>query len=249
MRLSAMRVNDGGWEQGSDASKYARQDSDDRSNGNYEATVALTPEARAAAYHVRYRVYIIEQHKAYPEADHERSWLTDKLDANAVIIIASGTEGPCGTVRANFADFKNVKETYEEQFELDRFQHVPNRAIAICSRLAVVRKYRATPVSRILFREIYRYGIGRGTRLTFQSCTPSLRPLFFRYGFREYLSPFLDPVVGPLHRMLLVLDDLLYLAKLRSPFLSIAEQLGVTSVKRPWLDEMFEAHEGRDQLA
>src|ERR1700694_3429674 len=106
-----MLVIDGRRTQGWDASKYMRQDTEDRSNGHYEATVALTPEARASAYHVRYRVYVSEQHKPYPDADHERCWLTDKLDANAAIIIVSGTEGPCGTVRAIFADFEHVKDT------------------------------------------------------------------------------------------------------------------------------------------
>ena len=212
---------------------------------DFEAIVASTPDERAAAYRVRYSVYVGEQRKPYPDADHERCWLTDRLDANAAVILVTGTAGPCGTVRGCFADCEYVKETYEKQFALSHFSDLPDRSIAICSRLAVLHPYRATPVSRILFREIYRYGIGRDTRFTFEACAPRVRSIFVRYGFREYAPPYIDSVAGPLHRMLLTLDDLAHLERARSPFLSLAKELGVKHLSRPWLDKMIEDHNQR----
>jgi len=41
--------------------------------------------------------------------------------------------------------------------------------------------------------------------------------MFRHYGFREYAAPILDPVVGTLHRTLLVLDDLDNLSRANSP--------------------------------
>jgi hypothetical protein len=95
-------------------------------------------------------------------------------------------------------------------------------------------------VSALLFSEIYRYGLSRNTQLCFEACAPSLLPIFRKYGFREYLPPCFDPIVGQLHRMVLVLDDLAHLERVRSPFLGIAKQFGLGHECRPWLERRIE---------
>ena len=42
------------------------------------------------------------------------------------------------------------------------------------------------------------------------------------YGFLEYAPPVTDPVLGQAHRMLLVLNDLKHLQRVRSPFYALA---------------------------
>ena len=206
----------------------------------YTATIASTEEERVAAYRLRYSVYIEEQKKQYSEADHERRWLTDRLDASSAIVLGKNSAVLCGTVRASFLDSEVVKQTYEEQLGLSLFARVEPKAVAICSRLAVLRSDRATPVSSVIFSELYRYGSERGIQLCFVACASGLRSFFLQYGFREYLAPFPDHVVGTLHRMVLALDDLVHLERTNSPYLPTAKLLRMENVSRPWLEDILE---------
>ncbi len=203
------------------------------------AVVATTPAERESAFSVRYAVYIDEQGKQYACADHRSRTMTDELDEDAAVILVSDFEGPCGTVRANWRSSSQVRATYDTQFQLERFGPLEPQGISICSRLAVLRRCRGTRVAGLLFREIYTVGIQTGTILSFAACASRLRPLFDRYGFREYIDPWDDPVVGRLHRLVLVLDDLEYLERVKSPFLEIAHALNVRHIERAWLTDVL----------
>ena len=206
----------------------------------YTAQLAVSEHDRMAASRIRYTVYVAEQGKPYLDADHQRRTLSDNLDSSATIILVTGETGPCGTVRANFLDSGGVRAAFEHHVAFTLFAAIPESSIAVCSRLAVLPEHRGRVVSGLLFLEIYRYGLGRNTQLCFEACAPSLVPIFRRYGFREYLSPIIDSIVGQLHRMVLVLDDLAHLGKVRSPFLAIAEEQRLAHQTRPWLDRQFE---------
>jgi predicted GNAT family N-acyltransferase len=202
----------------------------------YQVVIASNCDDRADAYRTQYRVYVEEQQKAYSEADHLRGWLTDPLDRNAIVVLVRQGGAPCGTVRATFADHDCVKSHYANLFELGRFDRISDASISVCSRLAVLPGHRATAVSSLLFTTIYECGLKRNTQLSFSACAPELIQLFVRYGFREFSMPFVDPVVGTLHRMVLALDDLVHLEHVRSPFLAVARRFGVRAVSRPWIN-------------
>lgn len=210
----------------------------------HQAIIAGTQGERDSAFSVRYTVYIEEQAKRYSSADHASRRLMDKLDESATIILVFDRGGPCGTVRANWRSSPEARETYDHQFELTMFDLLDPGAISICSRLAVLRRCRGTRVAGLLFREIYTVGIQTGTIVSFAACAPFLRPLFSRFGFREYIEPWEDPIVGTLHRMVLVLDDLEYLSCVRSPFLGIARSLHVEHSTRNWLTELLDQYRG-----
>ncbi len=207
---------------------------------DYTARIAVTEHDRLEAYRIRYAVYVAEQRKSYPGADHKQQIFSDDLDSSATIILVAGENGPCGTVRANFLDSAGVRPSYERQIDLSLCSLIPDGNISICSRLAVLPEHRGRIVSSLLFSEIYRYGLSRNTQLCFEACAPSLLPIFRKYGFREYYPPYLDPIVGLLHRMVLVLDDLAHLERVRSPFLQIAKQFGLDHQHRPWLERRFD---------
>lgn len=208
-----------------------------RDNTNdYRVQIVAAEHDRLEAYRIRYAVYVAEQRKSYPGADHRQQIFSDDLDQSATIILVKSESGSCGTVRANFLDSVGVRSAYENQIDLSLFSLIADRCISVCSRLAVLPEHRGRIVSSLLFSEIYRYGLSRNTELCFEACAPSLLPIFRRYGFREYMPPFSDPIVGQLHRMVLVLDDLSYLESVRSPFLGIAKQFGLAHQCRPWLE-------------
>jgi predicted GNAT family N-acyltransferase len=214
----------------------------DLSDSHTETRLATTSEDRYAAYRLRYALYIAEQGKPYAEADHDLRILTDELDDDGEVIVVKSDGAICGTVRANWFDSAKTWGRYGKLFALSRFARVSLAEIAVCSRLAASPEHRHARAPEKLFEAIYERGLKRHTKLCFVTCAPVLRRMFRKYGFREYLAPIDDPVVGPLHRLVLVLSDLEYLAKCGSPFIRIATEHALIPNSHVWLTEMFESY-------
>jgi len=209
------------------------------------ARVAIEAPDRLAAFRLRYEVYVAEQGKGYPEADHEERLLSDELDPESELIVVDSLGDIVGTVRANWFDSSATRARYAHVFELVRFPKVALAHIAVCSRLAASTDHRHTKARSLLFETIYAQGLERKTCLCFATCAPLLLRMFRRYGFREYITPIHDPVVGTLHRTVLVLDDLAHLERVQSPFYEMAKNRNVISHNRPWLQSIFDDHKAR----
>lgn len=204
------------------------------------AHVARTKGDQEAAFRLRYEVYIAEQGKPYPEADHTQRMLSDELDETAEIIVAESSGHIVGTVRANWFDSASTRLRYLDMFQM--VEDKPTRAerVAVCSRLAALPGHRHSRARELLFESIYEVGLARSTELCFATCTPALVRMFKQYGFREYATPIDDLIAGKLCRMLLVLDDLDHLASVRSPFTMIAQRYSLSQQYRPWIGHLFE---------
>ena len=209
------------------------------------ARIAVTPEDRLAAFRLRYDVYVDEQGKPYPDASHDNRLLSDELDADGDIIVVETNEAIVGTVRANCFSSPLTRGRYAHVFDLNRFHAIEMGSIVVCSRLAASAEHRHAVARELLFDSIYEHRLTRNTKLCFATCAPTLARLFRRYGFREYASPFRDPIVGTLHRTVLVLDDVEYLARIRSPFAQIAHRHAISAVARPWLIKIFDEYKAR----
>jgi predicted GNAT family N-acyltransferase len=210
------------------------------------ARVAVTTADRLAAFRLRYEVYIAEQGKEYPEADHDERLLSDELDPDGEIIVVESGGDIVGTVRANWFDSSATRARYSHVFELTRFPSINQAEIAVCSRLAASTEHRHSIAREMLFETIYEQGLDRKTRLCFATCASLLLRMFRKYGFREYAAPIRDPVVGTLHRTLLVVDDLEHLHRIQSPFARIAARQAIQDIARPWLNNLFDAYKTRD---
>ena len=224
-----------------------RQLCDSPMRGNGKATPSISPIARVAtshadrfaAFRLRYEVYVAEQGKGYPEADHERRLLCDELDADGNIVVAEVIGEIVGTVRANAFSSPLARARYAQVFELQHFANFKADKMVVCSRLAASPAHRQALARGLLFESIFEHQVRLGTLLAFATCAPPLARVFRGYGFREYAAPISDPVVGILHRTLLVLDDLEYLMRIGSPFAHIAARCGVAPTRRTWLDVIF----------
>jgi predicted GNAT family N-acyltransferase len=207
--------------------------------------VAVSTEDRLAAFGLRYEVYIAEQGKPYPEADHDDRLLSDELDADGDIIVVEVDKAIIGTVRANCFSSPLTRARYAHVFELSRFAGLDMGEVVVCSRLAASTEHRHAIARGLLFEGIYEHRLIRNTKLCFATCAPTLSRMFRMYGFREYASPIRDPVVGTLHRTLLVLDDTEHLTKIGSPFASIAHRHAVPMVPRPSLNKLLDDYTAR----
>jgi predicted GNAT family N-acyltransferase len=193
-----------------------------------------------AVARLRYEVYIAEQGKPYPEADHSKRLLTDALDdADPDIVIVEADGQPVGTVRCNLFSHRRVVDCYRATFDPEALLEATPDQVSVCSRLAVLPAYRFSIVRALLFSGIFEFAFPRGVRYCFAACAPILRRMFKAYGFREFAGPVSDDIVGRLHRLLLVMDDTAHFARINSPFLSIVHRHGVMAVHRPWLENYF----------
>jgi predicted GNAT family N-acyltransferase len=208
------------------------------------ARLAVTRDDRLAAFRLRYEVYIAEQRKGYVEVDHDERLFCDELDDQCDLIVVEKANSTVGTGRTSWFDTKPTLNRYAQVFELEKFLLlVEPEKICVCSRLAVLPTERDSQIRSRLFEFIYQNALKRDTRFCFLTCAPLLVRMFRKYGFREYGPPVMDPVVGVLHRELLVLDDLVQLQRVRSPFWEVAKNNGLTHSLRPWLDQLFQNHE------
>jgi len=208
-----------------------------------QARIAQSLADREAAYRLRYEVYVAEQGKPYPEADHERRQLSDELDDVSTIIAVTGHDGrPVGTQRSTWFEAGESMAELSGLFRLGRFEGFSPAETCVSSRVAVLPEFRLGAARDLLFNFMYECGVQTQTRLCFMTCAPILVRLFRRYGFREYDYPVSDPVVGALHRLVLVLDDLDYLSSIQSPFLVVAERYELAGIKRPSLTALIDQY-------
>jgi len=207
--------------------------------GGLQARIAQSLADREAAYRLRYEIYVAEQGKPYAEADHDRRFLSDELDTDGTTIVVESSGQIVGTVRANWFDCPATASKYHNFFAIEQFPTIPPARIAVCSRLAALLEHRYQAARGLLFDSIYLRGLDRDTQLCFVACARILTRMFRGYGFREYAPPVNDPVVGPLHRFVLVLDDVEYLEQSGSPFYALAIEQKLPSVERPWLQSLL----------
>ena len=69
---------------------------------NVTMRFASTDADRAAAYRMRYELYVTGQGLFADEADHERRWLIDEDDRHAHLILAECRGQIIGSVRINW---------------------------------------------------------------------------------------------------------------------------------------------------
>lgn len=208
-----------------------------------EARLALDQDERLESYRLRYDVYVREQNKPYPDADHAQRTLCDALDACADIVVVRAGRRIVATLRANYLEHDVVHARYADELALDRLGSLDRREVCVCSRLAASPDCRDSTARRAAFAFIYEHGFRRGARLCFATCAPGLLPLFIRYGFREYAPPFRDAVAGPLHRTLLVMDDIARLRRIHSPFVAQASQFALTQSSRSVVESAIHQYE------
>ena len=152
--------------------------------GDLVACSARTPEDYKAAYRLRYEVYVAEQQKAYPEADHSGKLFSDELDPDGDTIVVKTADGiVVGTVRANWFDSEQAYAHYADVFDVENFRAIDRKFISVCSRLAASAEHRHARVRELLFETIFQHGLQRDTKLCFATCAPILLRLFRKYGF------------------------------------------------------------------
>jgi CRP-like cAMP-binding protein len=172
---------------------------------------------RAAAYRLRYELYVEAQGLFGDTADHERRWLFDDDDAEASLWVAEAEGEIVGTCRLIWGGEGRFDRETREVFGVDALTGVVDEAeIAVASRMLVTPPHRGGPLPVMLTARGWARAIERGVEVILGECEPHLLNRWIRVGFRSY-GLCEHPVNGTLARMAYVLGDYEHVAGLKSP--------------------------------
>lgn len=184
---------------------------------------ATTHHEREAIYRLRYQVYIEEMNGAHRhrEADAHAQQLRDTWDdrADHFYALQHGTVVACARIIMR----RDGPLECEEHFNLERFGPSYPERIGMTSRLALHPEHRGSHLLKQLTCAMYQFVREEGIQFNFIDCHTRLLPLYSRLGFRAYRPGFNHAQYTYVVPMVLVVDDLEYLERVKSPFVPIAK--------------------------
>ncbi|MCA9710602.1 MAG: cyclic nucleotide-binding domain-containing protein [Myxococcales bacterium] len=183
----------------------------------YEVRLATDEADRAAAYRLRYELYVETQGLFHDVADHERRWLRDALDAHAALWVARVGGEVVGTARIIVGGPDRFDAETRETFDIEAFTSVvAPEQIAVASRLLVLPQHRGGVLPVLLIGAGWAWGIERGVEVVLGECEPHLLNTWLRLGFRPH-GLCEHPINGTLVRLAFVMGDREHAEALDSP--------------------------------
>jgi predicted GNAT family N-acyltransferase len=174
----------------------------------------------------RYSIYVAEQHKPLPAADHAARRLPDADDASAFhFCLRNSARKLVGYARMHYA--QAIPGSAISHLELgDLARHSP-KVLGFISKLMVDKSLRGRTNAVRLIMSMIQYGCERfeDAEGAVFHCSPELVPLYMRMGFRPFGTPFIDPYVGQQTPMVAIFRDLAHFRQCGSPISAIVEAL------------------------
>lgn len=168
---------------------------------------------------LRYEIYISEQNKPLPHAQHEKFRLPDSLDKISTHFITRQNNQLIGYGRLTVDTFPNHYLTHAG---LQRaMEYIPGK-FAYMSNVMVSRQFRQGIATCKLFEAMFRWAVSQGVSVGFCHCARHLTPMYMRLGLVELSSIWRDEHLGDHAVMALVHNDVPRFAALNSPFLAVA---------------------------
>ncbi len=174
----------------------------------------------------RYSIYVAEQHKPLPAADHRSSRLPDEDDAGALHFCVRNRERKLvAYARMHYAEA--IPASAIARMGLGDLVAGSPRVLGFISKLMVDRSLRGRTNAVRLIMSMIQYGCDRFTQAegAVFHCSSELVPLYTRMGFRPFGTPFLDPYVGMQTPMVAIFRDLTHFEQCGSPITAIAAAL------------------------
>jgi predicted GNAT family N-acyltransferase len=193
-------------------------------DGRYVIKVAESKAGLDEIYHLRYKVYVDEMHSEPEHAEHLSRRIIEPLDKGAINIGAWIDGRVIGCIRLNLGD----RSDFAEFKELLGVSDIPNanlRRSIVCGKLIVDSTFRNSRINVLLQQFCYRIAIAHDMQYCFIACKERLAPYYIKFGFRTYKECVYLPEYGELTPLLLHVQDIDYLASIRSPFLPIYDEM------------------------
>jgi len=124
-------------------------------------------------------------------------------------------------------------------FALDRFSPFRDEHFSFTSRLFILPEYRGTRAFITLVKAFYELVRKNDSILDFIVCGPRMVRLYEQLGYRRYKAHGEDSDMGIIIPMLLILDDLTHMQRVKSPFCRIAKKWPSEPAHAGWFASEF----------
>jgi GNAT superfamily N-acetyltransferase len=193
---------------------------------------------REKIFRLRYEIYVEEMRRRQTHADHALRFIEEPFDdASAVLLLAEQDGEAVGTVRINFARHGPLEEA--DSYDLTRFAPFYPEHLSMTTKLMVRPEHRSGNATRLLVAEAYSAMRRAGILVDVIDCNPHLVQFFQRIGYRLYKQNIAHPDYGTVIPMALLVGDLEYMRRVRSPLLALAEGFGPTPQTVGFFDRAF----------
>jgi predicted GNAT family N-acyltransferase len=206
-----------------------------------ELAWAVTDEQKQAAYGLRYEIYHNELKWNLAGIDHEKKIVTDEIDENANILIATDNGKIVATVRAYLAIYANPD--FLKKVGLSKFYPLGYENIALNDKLIVHKDYRNSLLTGTLLTMLYTEARNRSLKVGYLDCKPHLLSMYQQVGYRQYSENFEDEYKGFLIPLVMLLDDHEYLLEIQSPLYRIAKRYTYSEETREFYFKHFPSYE------
>lgn len=200
----------------------------DVSESPIEIGIAKNREEKRAVYQFRYQTYVEEMSKHLEDIDYEQKLLCDELDEWTILLYAKMGSQIIATARINIGNTKDFPAKVVQILSLKRFEsyYLENEEprFAYVTKLMVAAPHRRSPVLYLLIAHCYEICCSNQVQFAFGGCNFHLIRLYEQMGFHHYGNNFVYPGYGLLTPLVLVINDIHHLRKVRSPLFRIARK-------------------------
>jgi predicted GNAT family N-acyltransferase len=214
----------------------------------FEVRIATTAEELSKIFAFRYRIFVHELSKPIRHADHAKGILADQYDPVATQLYLTKDEKIVGAIRI-LNGRAHACPQMEHNFALSRFSPFRDEHFSFTSRLFILPEYRCTRALITLLKAIYDLARSKASLLDFIVCGPKMVKLYEQLGYRRYKEHGEDPEMGLIIPMVLVLDDVPHMRRVKSPFYRMAKNWPSEPGNASWVVSEFMAHESKVSTA
>jgi hypothetical protein len=190
-------------------------------SGRYEAFPVRDEKARAGVLNVLDEVRRNELKRVHGSSTLESAAFVDAdVPYDLYALEDTRSEQIIGCIRVTRADKIASIAQSREEYHLDKFPAGLLARTQVFTRLAILREYRKTAASLVLFRRLCDDALAGDTVASLLSCEPGLYASYLRLGFRPLGGVHQGARGGFRIPMVLLHHDVEHLLRVRSPVLS-----------------------------
>ena len=186
---------------------------------------------------MRYEIYVEQQGKPLPTANHTLRIVRDELDKVATNFYVDSGRGEivaCG--RSTVGAWPPVCDA---PFCIPVFSGFFRDDFYYVSKVMLNPRFRSRSAIPNLFIAMYRDARIKNSPFGIANCNPKLVPIYSRYGWRRFGPEFVDPYAGPQVPIIMVTSDIDYLRRKRSVLIEAAGEFPNGSFYSGWFEKNF----------
>ncbi len=209
--------------------------------------IANNLEEKKEIYQFRYKIYIKEMSKQLEETDYENQLLYDEFDKWGFLLYAKIGSEIVGTLRVNVGTAAEFPQIMIDVFSMEVYRTCDSanevQKFALCTKLMVEPRYRNSTVLYLLMAKSYEIFYSNKVDFVFAYCNLYLLRLYEQMGFYRIGRNFLPTGYGLCAPIVLLINDLAHLRKVRSLFYRMARKKEVlNSGAIEWFYKKFTNH-------